>query len=171
MTSLDPNHPGDRITTDNVRSRAGELQAFAVSIAAGGCFTLLPRFAPDDALAIMERDRVTIFAGVPTMYFALLHHEGPARDVSALRWCVSGGAAMPVEVMNAFEAKFRVEIFEGYGLSETSPVACFNVPGRPRAPGSIGYPVWGVEMRVVGPDDRELPRGPDGVGESMAADF
>ncbi|HKA15056.1 MAG TPA: long-chain fatty acid--CoA ligase [Myxococcota bacterium] len=132
------------------------------SIAAGGCFTLLPRFAPDDALAILERDRVTIFAGVPTMYFALLHHEGPARDLSALRWCVSGGAAMPVEVMNAFEAKFRVEIFEGYGLSETSPVACFNMPGRPRVAGSIGYPVWGVEMAILDEKDQRVADGERG---------
>jgi long-chain acyl-CoA synthetase len=125
------------------------------TIAAGGTFTLLPRFGPEEAFAIMERHRVTLFAGVPTMYFALLHHEGPARDLSALRWCVSGGAAMPVEVMNAFEAKFRVEIYEGYGLSETSPVACFNMPGRPRTPGSIGYPVWGVEMAIL--DDKDHP--------------
>src|SRR5688572_15342223 len=132
------------------------------SIAAGGSFTLLPRFTPDEAFAIMERDRVTLFAGVPTMYFALLHHEGLARDLSTLRWCVSGGAAMPVEVMNAFEAKFGVEIYEGYGLSETSPVACFNMPGRPRAPGSIGYPVWGVEMAILDEKDQPLADGERG---------
>jgi long-chain acyl-CoA synthetase len=132
------------------------------AIAAGGTFTLLPRFTPDDAFAIMERDRVTLFAGVPTMYFALLHHDGPARDLSALRWCVSGGAAMPVEVMNAFEAKFGVEIFEGYGLSETSPVACFNMPGRPRTPGSIGYPVWGVEMAILDEKDHPVADGERG---------
>jgi long-chain acyl-CoA synthetase len=132
------------------------------SIAAGGTFTLLPRFGPEEAFAIMERHRVTLFAGVPTMYFALLHHEGPARDLSALRWCVSGGAAMPVEVMNAFEAKFHVEIFEGYGLSETSPVACFNMPGRPRTPGSIGYPVWGVEMAILDEKDQPVADGERG---------
>ena len=70
----------------------------------------------------MERDRVTLFAGVPTMYFALLHHESPrAHDLSALKYCMAGGSAMPVEVMRAFEAKFPVQILEGYGLSETSP--------------------------------------------------
>ncbi len=132
------------------------------SIAGGGSFTLLPRFSPDEAFAIMERDRVTLFAGVPTMYFALLHHQGPARDLSALRWCVSGGAAMPVEVMNAFEAMFRVEIFEGYGLSETSPVACFNMPGRPRTPGSIGYPAWGVEMAILDEKDQPVADGERG---------
>jgi long-chain acyl-CoA synthetase len=103
------------------------------SIAAGGSFSLLPRFTPDDAFAIMERDRVTLFAGVPTMYFALLHHEGPARDLSALRWCVSGGAAMPVEVMNAFEAKFRVQIYEGYGLSRRPRSRASTCPGVRRS--------------------------------------
>jgi long-chain acyl-CoA synthetase len=132
------------------------------SIAAGGCFTLLPRFGPEEAFAIMERHRVTLFAGVPTMYFALLHHEGPPRDLSALRWCVSGGAAMPVEVMNAFEAKFGVEIYEGYGLSETSPVACFNMPGRARTPGSIGYPVWGVELAILDEKDQPVAAGERG---------
>ena len=132
------------------------------SIAAGGTFTLLPRFGPEEAFAIMERHRVTLFAGVPTMYFALLNHDGPERDLSALRWCVSGGAAMPVEVMNAFEKKFRVEIYEGYGLSETSPVACFNMPGRERTAGSIGYPVWGVEMAILDEKDQPVADGERG---------
>jgi long-chain acyl-CoA synthetase len=70
---------------------------------------------------------------------------------------------MPVEVMKAFEAKFGVEILEGYGLSETSPVATFNAPGRPRHPGSIGYPVWGVEIAIL--DDRDRPLGDGEPGE------
>jgi long-chain acyl-CoA synthetase len=133
------------------------------SIAAGGTFTLIPRFDPEEAFAIMERDRVTLFAGVPTMYFALLHHEAARpHDLSALRYCMSGGSAMPVEVMRAFEAKFPVEILEGYGLSETSPVASFNVPHRPRKPGSIGYPVWGVEMCILDDSDRPVADGEPG---------
>jgi long-chain acyl-CoA synthetase len=133
------------------------------TLAAGGTFTLLPRFAPDEALAIMERDRVSVFAGVPTMYFALLHHEGPrTHDLSALRYCMAGGAPMPVEVMRAFEEKYRVPILEGYGLSETSPVASFNVLDRPRKPGSIGYPVWGVEMCILDDSDRPVPDGSPG---------
>jgi long-chain acyl-CoA synthetase len=132
------------------------------TIAAGGTFSLLPRFTPEDAFAIMERDRVTLFAGVPTMYFALLHYDGPARDISALRWCMAGGSAMPVEVMKAFEAKFGVQILEGYGLSETSPVASFNVIGRPRTPGSIGYPVFGVEMAILDEKDQPVPDGERG---------
>ncbi|HVN36812.1 MAG TPA: long-chain fatty acid--CoA ligase [Myxococcota bacterium] len=132
-------------------------------IATGSAFTLLPRFAPEDAFDTMERHGVTLFAGVPTMYFALLHHE-PSRayDLSRLRWCMSGGAPMPVEVMKAFEQKFGVEILEGFGLSETSPVASFNMKGRPRKPGSIGYPVWGVEMAILDDDDRRLPDGERG---------
>jgi len=132
-------------------------------LAAGASFTLLPRFGPKEAFEVMERDRVTLFAGVPTMYHALLHHEAPrACDLSRLRWCMSGGSAMPVEVMKAFEAKHRVEILEGYGLSETSPVASFNMPGRPRHPGSIGYPVWGVELAILDERDRPLPDGEPG---------
>jgi long-chain acyl-CoA synthetase len=75
---------------------------------------------------------------------------------------MSGGAPMPVEIMKAFEAKYPVQILEGYGLSETSPVASFNMLSRPRHPGSIGYPVWGTEMRVVDENDRPLPDGEAG---------
>ena len=133
------------------------------AIAAGGTFTLLPRFSPDEALAIMERDRVTLFAGVPTMYFALLHHEAKrAHDLSALKYCMSGGSAMPVDVMRAFEEKYPVKILEGYGLSETSPVASFNMLDRPRQPGSIGYPVWGVEMCILDEADQPVADGDAG---------
>jgi len=133
------------------------------AIAGGGSFTLLPRFDPEEALQIMERDRVTRFAGVPTMYFALLHHEGAREhDLSSLRWCLSGGAPMPVEVMRAFEEKYPVQILEGYGLSETSPVSSFNMIGRPRKPGSIGYPVWGVEMAILDANDQPMPDGEAG---------
>ena len=126
------------------------------TISVGASFTLLPRFSPDEAFTIMQRDRVTIFAGVPTMYFALLNHPGAAAfDLSGLRICMTGGAAMPVEVMREFEKKYGVEILEGYGLSETSPVASFNQLDKPRKAGSIGYPVWGVELTIL--DDKDQP--------------
>jgi long-chain acyl-CoA synthetase len=115
----------------------------------GGTVVMLPRFDPVDALRLMERHRVNLFAGVPTMYFALLHTpEADDFDLD-LRYCVSGGAAMPVEVMRAFDEKYGVDILEGYGLSETSPVAAFNTLDRPKKPGSIGPPIWGVEFRLV----------------------
>jgi long-chain acyl-CoA synthetase len=131
-------------------------------IALGATFTLLPRFTPEEAMEIIARDRVTLFAGVPTMYFAILHHAGTPHDLSSLKWCLAGGAPMPVEVMKEFESKFAVEILEGYGLSETSPVASFNMRGRPRKPGSIGYPVWGVEMAILDDKDQPLPDGERG---------
>ena len=133
------------------------------TIAVGGTFTLLPRFTPEDALRIIERDRVTLFAGVPTMYFGLLHTPAAGKhDFSSVRYCMTGGAAMPVEVMRAFEARYPVQILEGFGLSETSPAASFNVLDRPRKPGSIGYPVWGVEMAIFDDQDRPLPDGEPG---------
>ncbi len=131
------------------------------TIAIGGTFTLLPRFTPQETFDIIQRDGVTLFAGVPTMYFALLHHEGEF-DLSSLRFCLTGGAPMPVEVMSEFEEKFSVKIQEGFGLSETSPVASFGTLDKPRKPGSIGYPAWGVEMSIVDDDDHPLPDGERG---------
>ena len=134
------------------------------TIVGGGALTLLPRFDAGQALEIIGRDKVTIFEGVPTMYAAMLHHPARATaDTSSLRTCVSGGAAMPVEIMRGFEQIFGCMILEGYGLSETSPVATFNHPGRVRKPGSIGTPVEGVQMRVVDADGAVLPAGQ--VGE------
>ncbi len=142
----------------------GQTCGLNATVRAGGCLTLTPRFDPTAALEIIQRDRVTVFQGVPTMYAALLNHPERERfDLSTLQLCVSGGAAMPVEVMRSFEGAFDCKILEGYGLSETSPVASFNHPERERKPGSIGTPVEGVQMKVVGEDGRERPVGE--VGE------
>jgi long-chain acyl-CoA synthetase len=142
----------------------GQTCGLNATVRAGGCLTLMPRFDPGRALDVIERDRVTVFQGVPTMYTALLNHPERERfDVSTLRVCVSGGAAMPVEVMRSFEDAFGCVILEGYGLSETSPIASFNHPDRERKPGSIGTPVDGVQMRVVAEDGEELSVGE--VGE------
>jgi long-chain acyl-CoA synthetase len=142
----------------------GQTVALNVAVASGACLTLLPRFDAGHALRIITGHRVTVFEGVPTMYVALLHQPGRADyDTSALRTCISGGAALPVEVLRGFEEAFGVPVLEGYGLSETSPVASFNHPGRVRKPGSIGTPIRDVRMRVVGEDDGELPTGE--VGE------
>jgi long-chain acyl-CoA synthetase len=142
----------------------GQTCGLNATIRAGGCLTLIPRFHPGRALQIIERDRVTVFEGVPTMYSALL--GDPHRsdfDTSTLRVCVSGGAAMPGEVMRNFEHAFGCAILEGYGLSETSPVASFNHPNRERKPGSIGTPIQGVEMQVWDDEGNEMPQGE--VGE------
>ena len=142
----------------------GQTCALNATIAGGGTLTLIPRFDPGKALEIIERDRVNVFEGVPTMYGAMLHHPERDRfDTSTLEVCVSGGSAMPVELMRGFEEAFGCKVLEGYGLSETSPVASFNPAERERKPGSIGVPIEGVEMKVVDDEDREVPRGE--VGE------
>jgi long-chain acyl-CoA synthetase len=142
----------------------GQTCTLNTAVAVGACLTLLPRFDPGQALQILAGHRATVFAGVPTMYAALLGHpDRSAYDVSALRVCISGGAAMPVEVMRGFEEAFGCQVLEGYGLSETSPVACFNHPNRERKPGTIGTPIRGVEMRVVDEQGNEVARGE--VGE------
>jgi long-chain acyl-CoA synthetase len=120
---------------------------------AGALLSMIPRFDPAKALEIIQRDKVTVFEGVPTMFSAMLHLDGhESYDVSTLRACISGGSAMPVEVMRGFEEAFNCQVLEGYGLSETSPVASFNHPHKERKPGSIGTPIRGVEM-IVGDDE------------------
>ncbi|GAA4386639.1 long-chain-fatty-acid--CoA ligase [Tsukamurella soli] len=123
-----------------------------VAVLSRSTITLLPRFDAVKALEIVRRDGVTVFEGVPTMYSALLAAAAEAGGAAAhptLRLCVSGGAALPVQVLHDFEAAFGAAILEGYGLSETSPIAAFNHPHRIRKPGTIGTPIEGVEMRVV----------------------
>ncbi|WP_285030075.1 long-chain fatty acid--CoA ligase [Mycolicibacterium sp. lyk4-40-TYG-92] len=131
------------------------------AVLAGATLSLLPRFDPAKALELVERDGVTIFEGVPTMYSALLATPGAA-STTTLRVAVSGGAAIPVQVLQDFEKTFDCPILEGYGLSETSPVAAFNHPNRTRKPGSIGTPVEGVEMRIVDNDGVEVTQGEPG---------
>ncbi|MEU8141451.1 long-chain fatty acid--CoA ligase [Nonomuraea sp. NPDC048901] len=115
---------------------------------------LMPRFEPGDALALMAKEGVTFFAGVPTMYWAMLskvHADGVAPPAS-LKTAVAGGSASPLEVLKDFEKTFGVAILEGYGLSETSPVASFNQPDHPAKPGTVGTPIWGVEMKLIDSD-------------------
>ncbi len=141
----------------------GQTCGLNAALSAGASLALLPRFDAGKALAMIARDGVTVFEGVPTMYSALLHHPERERfDVSTLRVCVSGGAALPVELLRGFEHAYGCVILEGYGLSETSPVACFNHPQLDRKPGSIGTPVEGVEMRLVDSDRQPAARGEAG---------
>jgi long-chain acyl-CoA synthetase len=142
----------------------GQTVGMNASLKVGACMTLVPKFDPADALETMQRDGVTHFYGVPTMFGALLHHpERESYDTSSLRTCVTGGASMPVEVLRGFEQAFGAIVLEGYGLSETSPVASSNHPGMERKPGSIGTPLEGVEMQVVDEDDNPVAQGE--VGE------
>jgi long-chain acyl-CoA synthetase len=159
-TKLMPSQPdGVALATLPLFHSFGQTVVQNATLLQGGTIVLVPRFEPKVALEMMQKHRVTLFAGVPTMYFALLNYpEAAAYDLSSLRYCLSGGSAMPVEVMKAFDAKYGVSILEGYGLSETSPVASFNVLDRPKKPGSIGLPIWGCEFKL-GPDGEIWIRG------------
>ena len=124
---------------------------------------LLPRFSPEAALDAMQKHDVTIFAGVPTMYWALLNYADAdkfdlAKIGRNLRLCSAGGSPLPVEVLKGFEAKYTTKIIEGYGLSETSPIAVFNKPDSARA-GSVGFPAWGIEIRVVDENGNDVADG------------
>ncbi len=129
----------------------------------GATINLLPRFTPEAALSEMEKNNVTIFAGVPTMYWALLNYADAdkfdlAKIAANLATCHAGGSPLPLEVLRGFETKFDTKIMEGYGLSETSPAAVFNRAANPR-PGSVGFPVWGVQIRVVDESGADVPTG------------
>ncbi|MFI7448281.1 long-chain fatty acid--CoA ligase [Nonomuraea sp. NPDC049714] len=133
----------------------------------GATLVLMARFEPGEALALMSREEVTFFAGVPTMYWALLSkiHAENATVPTSLRIAAAGGSASPVEVLKDFEKTFGLSILEGYGLSETSPVASFNQLGRPTKPGTIGTPIWGVEMKLIDNDWKTV----DGEGPGEIA--
>jgi long-chain acyl-CoA synthetase len=143
----------------------GQTCGLNAAISVGACLTLVPRFEPDKVLEVLARDGVTVFEGVPTMYVALLGTQQEPREFEKLRLCVSGGAALPVEVLRGFERAFGCIILEGYGLSETSPVASFNHPDAVRKPGSIGTPIRGVQMRLADDRGEEVPAG--AVGEIL----
>jgi long-chain acyl-CoA synthetase len=142
----------------------GQTVGMNATLKVGACLALVPKFDPGEALETIQRDGITHFYGVPTMYGALLHHpERESFDTSTLRTCITGGASMPVEVLRGFEDAFGAIVLEGYGLSETSPVSSSNHPDKERKPGSIGTPLEGVEMKVVDEDDNEVAQGE--VGE------
>jgi long-chain acyl-CoA synthetase len=142
----------------------GQTSALNAGMMAGACLTLLPRFEAAKALEMIARDRVTVLLGVPTMYTAMLAvPRGERPDTSSLRTCISGGASLPIEILRAFESQFGCAILEGYGLSETSPVASFNHPDRERKAGSIGTPIRDVEMKLVDEHDQDVA--PGEVGE------
>ena len=139
----------------------------------GSTVVMLPRFEAGPALQLMQDENITFFAGVPTMYWGLLgalKEAGDSIDVGKikdnLRVAAAGGAALPVEVHKDFEAKFGVTIREGYGLSETSPVASFSPEGDDIRVGSIGLPAPGVEMKLIDPDGwDDVEPGEDAIGE------
>ncbi|MFS0594254.1 fatty acid--CoA ligase family protein [Cytobacillus horneckiae] len=130
----------------------------------GGTILIDPKFSPKEIFRLAEKYQPTVFAGVPTMYnFLYQYPEGDAHAFKSFRLCISGGASLPVALLENFEKKFNVLISEGYGLSEASPVTCFNPLDRPRKAGSIGRSIINVENKVVNELGEDVPVGE--VGE------
>ncbi|TFB22070.1 fatty acid--CoA ligase family protein [Filobacillus milosensis] len=130
----------------------------------GATVLIVPKFSPDAVFEITKDFNATVFAGVPTMYNYLLQYPNKEmKDFSSIRLCISGGASMPVALLEKFEEQFNVRVSEGYGLSEASPVTCFNPLNRSRKAGSIGTSILNVENKVVDELGNEVS--PNEVGE------
>lgn len=136
--------------------------------ATASTLVLLPRFEAAAAVRLLESENVTFFAGVPTMYWGLLNalteKVDVARIAANMRVAVAGGSSLPVEIIKAVKERLGVTILEGYGLSETSPVATFSDPDSDPRPGSIGIPIWGVELKLID-DSWTTVEGADEIGE------
>ncbi|HQU85796.1 MAG TPA: AMP-binding protein, partial [Pyrinomonadaceae bacterium] len=145
----------------------GQTCQMNTNLYGGNRVVLLPRFEPKATLEAMLREKVNFWTGVPTMYWALLRYAeennfDTAKIAEHLKVVSSGGAPMPVEVMKEFEETFKVRVLEGYGLSETSPLASFNQFQRPSKAGSVGLPIFGVEVKCVDENDNEVAVGERG---------
>ena len=136
--------------------------------ATASTLVLLPRFEAAAAVKLLEQESVTFFAGVPTMYWGLLNALSDGVDVERIarnmRVAVSGGSSLPVEIIHQVKDRFGLQILEGYGLSETSPVATFSDPHSDPRPGSIGIPIWGVEVKLIDPEWNTIDAA-DEIGE------
>lgn len=121
----------------------------------GATLVLLPRFDAAQALRLMVAENVNTFHGVPTMYIGMLAAAQHADVLPTLRLCISGGAALPPSVLEEFDKVFGAQILEGYGLSETSPTASVNQPQLGPKAGTVGHPVWGVDVEIADPQQRD----------------
>lgn len=162
--SILPSEPGDKALCVLPLFHVFALNAVLnASVWQRSTVVMQPKFDVDACVRSLAEDGITSFAGVPTMYFYMLKHPEIAQlKFPKLRHCVSGGAAMPVEVMNQWEQLTGVPIYEGFGLTETTVSVSINRPGR-RKVGSIGMPFDGVDMRIFDESDQEVPIGE--VGE------
>jgi len=146
----------------------GQTCLMNASIMHGITNVIVSRFDASTVLELIQVELVNVFAGVPTMYWALLNHTDDTGVIDLdkikenLRLCISGGASLPVQVLKDFEAMYDVAIYEGYGMSEGSPVVTFNHPGQERKPGSIGRPVWGVQVKLGDENDQPVEQGEKG---------
>lgn len=170
LFGADEDHPDTYLAVLPLFHSFGQTVIQNGAAAFGGTVVMLPRFEARAAIGAMLQESVTFFAGVPTMYWGLLGALDDTVDIATLaenlRLAAAGGSALPVEIHKDFERRFGVVIAEGYGLSETSPVAAFKPAGAPARPGSIGTPIPGVELKLVDPASwDEIAWTPEAVGE------
>ncbi len=165
-----PELTDDRHQPDEVRMAVlplfhsfGQSCVMNTVLAMGSTLTCMPRFDPAKAMEIIQRDKVTHFAAVPTMYLTMLNHPDRTKyDLSSLRMCGSGGAPIPLETLETWKRHYQSTIREGYGLTETSPTATWSQdPVKPKA-GSCGVAVWGCQIKIVDEQGNTLPPGKDG---------
>ncbi|MBT2735108.1 fatty acid--CoA ligase family protein [Bacillus sp. ISL-7] len=158
-------NPDDRIVTVLPMFHVFCLTvALNAPLLSGATLLIAPKFSPKEIFELIKNNQATVFAGVPTMFnFLFQFPDGNPEDLKSLRLCISGGASLPVALLKNFEQKFNVVVSEGYGLSEASPVTCFNPLDRPRKPGSIGTSILRVENKILNELGEEVPVGE--VGE------
>src|SRR5690606_7222665 len=145
----------------------GQTAVMNMAFRVGASIILLPRFDPDDALALMVAHKATVFTAVPTMYVGMLEAARRSEARPPLRYAVSGGAALPVAVLEAFNAEFGADVHEGYGLTETAPIVSSNTLREPIRPGTVGRALWGIDVAIADPeiDERvELLDDPEALG-------
>jgi long-chain acyl-CoA synthetase len=165
---LKPSQPDIHLVALPLFHSFGQTVQLNAGFGLGATLVLLPRFEAKQALELMQNEHVTFFAGVPTMYWGLLNALTDDVDVDEiadnLRRAIAGGASLPVEIIKQVKERFHVQILEGYGLSETSPVATFNHLDHEPKPGSIGTPIWGIEVKLIDGDWKTI-EAVDEVGE------
>ena len=139
----------------------GLFNVLCATMAMGGTISLLRRFEPGKVLDVIERDGISDFAGVPTMYNRLYHHpDFKNRDLSSLVTCGCGGAPLPVELADAWEEAVGIQIQEGYGMTETGSGVSTNAVDQVDAKiGSAGQPMWGNEIKLVDDQGNSVPQG------------
>ncbi|MEH6936747.1 long-chain-fatty-acid--CoA ligase [Bacillus sp. JJ664] len=128
-------------------------------IKCGAHILIIPKFNPTEVVNTISREKATLFAGVPTMYSFMMQVNATAEDFSSIRACFSGGASLPLELLNRFQERYKVDILEGYGLSETAPITTFTPLNGIRKSGSIGINIPNVINKVVDPNGFEVPVG------------
>ncbi len=146
----------------------GQMAVLNIAFRVGASIILLPKFEPDEALALLVRHEASVFTAVPTNFAGMVAAAARSPERPPLRYAVSGGAALPTALLEAFERAYGAEVHEGYGLTETSPSCTFNAVGEPIRPGTVGRPIWGVDVAVAEAKTEgriELIEEPDTLGE------